>query len=44
MTSVHCKKMIMINEHILKHQVGDNKVKGRVQPRKEDENPREKTC
>ena len=42
---VQCKnKMIMIDEHILKHQVSDNKVKGYVEPRNENESPKEKTC
>ena len=44
MIGVRCKKMIMINEHIPKHQVSDNKVKECAKPRKEDENPKEKTC
>ena len=40
---VQCKnKMIMIDEHILKHQVSVNKMKGCVEPRKEDEIPKEK--
>ena len=37
-------KMIMMDEHIPKHQVNVNKVKGCVEPRNEDENLREKTC
>ena len=44
MIGVRRKKMIMINEHIPKHQVSDNKVKGCIEPRKKDENPREKAC
>ena len=45
MIGVQCKnKMIMIDEHIPKHQVSVNKMKGCVEPRQEDENPEEKTC
>ena len=43
MIGVQCKKMIMINEDILKHQVSDDKAKGCAKLRKEDESPREKT-
>ena len=42
MIGVQCKKMI--NEHIPNHRVSDNKVKGCVELRNEDENPKEKTC
>ena len=37
---VQCKKMI--NEHIPKYRVSDNKVKGCVKPRKKEESPRGK--
>ena len=42
MIGVQCIKMI--NEHIPKYRVSDNKVKGCVDPRNENEIPREKTC
>ena len=44
MISVRCKKMIMINEHISKHQAKDNQLKGCAKPRERDESPREKAC
>ena len=34
----------MINEHIPKYRVSDNKVKGCVEPWNENESPRKKTC
>ena len=45
MIGVQCKnKMTMIDEHIPKHQVSVNKVKGCVELKNENETPREKTC
>ena len=42
---VQCKnKMTMIDEHIPKHQVSVNQVKGCVELKNENEIPREKTC
>ena len=42
MIGIQCKKMI--NEHIPKYRVSDNKVKRCVEPRNEDKSHREKTC
>ena len=42
MIGVQYKKMI--NEHIPKYRVSDNKVKGCVEPRNGNESPTEKTC
>ena len=42
MIGVRCKKMIMINEHIPKHQAKENQMRGCAKPRERDESPRKK--
>ena len=44
MIGVLCKKIIMINEHIPKHQEKDNQLRGCAKPRDRDESPKEKAC
>ena len=44
MIGVLCKKIIMINEHIPKHQAKDNQLRGCAKPSDRDESPKEKTC
>ena len=43
MIGVRCKKMIMINEHIPKHQTKDNQLRGCGKPREKDESLKKKT-
>ena len=45
MIGVQCEnKKIMMDEHIPKYRASENKVKGCVEPRNENESPKEKTC